>query len=88
MTLSECVYGSPPLSTLITVAPPALLSNSEWSVRFDVSLLSAVVKVGKGRRPEGLTQIDHMVRNGKPRGDQTKTTIHFSLRCEESGRDW
>ena len=48
MTLSECVYGSPPLSTVITMAHPALLSDSEWYVRFDVSLVAAVVMFGKG----------------------------------------
>ena len=52
------------------------------------SPLFAVVKVGKGHRPEGLTQNGGMVKNGKPPADQTKNTKCFSRGGKKYGKQW
>ena len=54
------------LSTLATVSHPATCYMMSGSV---VSCVSAVVTIGKGAPRQVPTQIDQMVRNGKPQVD-------------------
>ena len=68
--------------------PPCDLVPDACYTQINALSLVAVVIVGKGRRPEGLTQNGDMVSIGKPTADQPKNTNGVRQACERSGKEW